>query len=484
MIGRWRNWPLKRKLLFLTLFTSTLGIALVCLCLVVLENNSYRKQMESELHAIASILAEQSAAAVLFEDQGQLNNILSSLQIIDTIQLACVFNAENSLLSSLGETDDTACPDLAIPPALGFQADYYQLLVPIVIDAESVGKFYLRSHLQMLRQHIRYFVLATTGIGLLILLFLVLVALRLQRIISQPILDLSEVAGRIAQEHDYSIRAPISGRDELGRLGSVFNEMIATIQSQNQRILDSQKVLERKVEERTSELSLANRELEAFSYSVSHDLRQPLRAIDGFSQALEEDCTEQLDQTGRDYLHRIRAAANRMGHLIDGLLVLSRVSRQPLELETVDLSAMLAEIAEDLSQTTDKLPTQVLIQPDMNVGGDGRLLRIAFQNILENAWKYTARKEERIVEITARTGQHFATIAVKDNGAGFDMKYVDKLFVAFNRLHTPAEFTGTGIGLATVYRVIRRHHGDVSAESAPGEGATFYINLPLPTQGS
>lgn len=483
MIGhwRWRYWPLKTKLLFLTLFTSTLGIVLVCASLIVVENRNYRAQLESELHVIAGILAEQSAAALVFEDTEQLTSIISSLRKIDTIKQACVFDASATLMSSLVSQDSTACPDINAPLQLGFVGDYYQLMLPVTLDEETVGHLFLTSHLGVLRAHIRTFIFVALGIGVFIQLVLVFVAFRLQRVVSRPILELSGAAERIAQEHDYSIRAPVSGNDELGRLGITFNEMIGTIQQQNRRILESRAGLERTVEDRTSQLSMANRELEAFSYSVSHDLRQPLRAIEGFGQALEEDCADQLNETGKDYLRRIRAASVRMGSLIDGLLVLSRVSRQPMENQRLNLSEMLREITDELNDISDPLPTEVCIQQGIWVTGDGRMLRVAFQNLLENAWKYSAKEERRVVEVSATSGPKYTTIVVQDNGVGFDMRYVEKLFVAFNRLHTPSEFGGTGIGLATVYRVIRRHHGDIFADSKLGKGARFYVRLPVLT---
>lgn len=475
---RWRYWPIRIKLLFLTMLVSTLGIALVCVSLIVLENRNYRDQMESELHVIASILAEQSAAALLFEDRDQLRSISSSLRQIETITQACVYDAADMLLTFLNNPEKVACPDLSTAPVMGFEANAYKLMVPVTLDQEVLGYIYLNSHLKVLQSHIQSFVMAAFGIGLLIQLLLLFVAYKLQRIVSHPILALSDTAEQIAIEHDYSIRAPVSGHDELGRLSATFNEMISTIQLQNRRILESRDSLERKVEERTAQLSLANRELEAFSYSVSHDLRQPLRAIEGFSQALEEDCEEQLNDLGKDYLRRVRAASVRMSNLIDGLLVLSRVSRQTVETESVDLTTLLQEICDELSSLGDPLPTEIHIQPGMAVTGDSRMLRVAFQNLLENAWKYSSKKDRRHIEVTATSNSDGSVVKVQDNGAGFDMKYVEKLFVAFNRLHTPSEFGGTGIGLATVYRVIRRHHGDVWAESELGKGATFYVKLP------
>ncbi|MBW4934813.1 ATP-binding protein [Marinobacter sp. F4206] len=479
---RWQYWPLKTKLLLLTLSISTLGILLVCTSLVVVENENYQEQLESELHVITDILTEQSAAALLFEDDQQLNTIISSLRQIGTIEQVCVFNVSGEVVSELNSSGGAGCPDLGGAPQVGFVGDFYRLLEPVTLDGDTVGHFYLMSRLEVLREHIRAFIVVTFSIGIVIQMALAWVALRLQRLVSEPIFELSNAAQRIAREHDYSIRVPVYGKDELGHLGIAFNEMIGTIQQQNLRILESRDELERTVADRTSELSLANRELEAFSFSVSHDLRQPLRAIEGFGQALEEDCGDQLNETGRDYLSRIRTATVRMGGLIDGLLVLSRVSRQAMEIKQLDLSVMLEEIVDELRETTDSLPTHVQIQRGIRVVGDERMLRVAFQNLLENAWKYTSKNDQRRIDVTACEAPDSITVAIQDNGVGFDMKYVEKLFVAFNRLHTPSQFIGTGLGLATVDRVVRRHFGEVYADSSVDRGACFYVKFPSSMQ--
>lgn len=484
MISLWRDWRLKTKLLFISLFTSGLGISLVCASLIVVENQNYRQRLESELHVIAGILAEQSAAALVFEDDEQLTTIIGSLRRIQAIQQACVYDSRGNLLSALESQDSRPCPSLNGELQEGFVGNTYRLLMPVTLDGEPVGQLFLSSTLEVLQKHLQTFVWVTAAIGLVILAALVFLALRLQRIVSDPILKLSATAEQIARDHDYSLRAPVSGTDELGRLGHSFNDMIGTIEQQSLRILESRDNLERIVEARTAELSLANRELESFSYSVSHDLRQPLRAIEGFGQALEEDCADELNHEGKDYLRRIRAASVRMGSLIDGLLILSRVSRQPMENEVVDLTELLREITDELVNMGETVPTRVDIQPGMKVPGDSRMLRVAFQNLLENAWKYSAKSSERVVSVTStRVAGDFLAIEVRDNGVGFDMRYVDKLFVAFNRLHAPSEFGGTGIGLATVFRVVRRHHGDISATSEPGQGASFVVKLPVHRNG-
>ena len=224
-------------------------------------------------------------------------------------------------------------------------------------------------------------------------------------------------------------------------------------------------------------LETVNKELEAFSYSVSHDLRAPLRAIDGFSKALVEDYGEQFDATGRDFLGRVRAAAQRMGLLIDDLIKLSRVSRADLAIEEIDLSALAAEAAQQAGAGAEEGAIEFEIAPGLVATGDARLLRVALDNLFGNAVKFSAgRKPARIVfGRTEADGQN--AYFVRDNGVGFDMKYADKLFGAFQRLHHAAEFPGTGIGLATVQRIIHRHGGRVWAESAPGAGTTFFFTL-------
>ena len=236
--------------------------------------------------------------------------------------------------------------------------------------------------------------------------------------------------------------------------------------------------LEARVQDRTAQLRAANKELEAFSYSVSHDLRAPLRAIDGFSRALEEDCAGALDEEGRQHVGRVRNAAQRMGNLIDDLIHLSRVTRAELRLEPVDLTAAAGEIVETLRETHPGREVEVTVHQTPGVRGDPRLLWILLQNLLGNAWKFTARTDAPRVEFGFDPGAEGGAFFVRDNGAGFDMRYAGKLFQAFQRLHAAEEFEGTGIGLATVQRVLLRHGGRGWAEARPGEGATFWFTLP------
>jgi PAS domain S-box-containing protein len=234
---------------------------------------------------------------------------------------------------------------------------------------------------------------------------------------------------------------------------------------------------EQEIVMRSMELEAANKELESFSYSVSHDLRAPLRGIEGFSQALEEDYQHQLDQTAKDYLRRIRAATHRMGELIDDLLNLSRVTRAEMYREQVDLSRLASEILQEFTAHEPARRISLQVSPGLKAEGDVRLIRVALQNIIGNAWKFTSKLAEPQIEIseTHLNGDH--VYFVRDNGVGFDQAYASRLFGAFQRLHTVSEFPGTGIGLATVQRIIHRHGGRVWAEGIVDRGATVYFTL-------
>ena len=229
--------------------------------------------------------------------------------------------------------------------------------------------------------------------------------------------------------------------------------------------------------ERTVALEAANRELEAFSYSVSHDLRAPLRGIDGFSQALLEDYVNKLDEQGKDYLTRIRSASQRMGHLIDDLLNLARFTRAEIRREAVNLSEIAKSLVAELAQREPERHVTFEIGEGLEVKGDPRLLRVALENLFRNAWKFTSKHPRARIEFGVAQRDGKPTYFVRDDGAGFDMAYKAKLFGAFQRLHKATEFYGTGVGLATVQRIVRRHGGEIWAEGEVEKGATFYFTL-------
>jgi PAS domain S-box-containing protein len=243
------------------------------------------------------------------------------------------------------------------------------------------------------------------------------------------------------------------------------------------RDMTDRKAIEEKMAAQNTQLESTNRELEAFCYSVSHDLRAPLRGIDGFSQALLEDYAGQLDNKGKEYLQRVRAAVQRMGALIDDLLDLSRITRTEMRREAIDLSQIAQSIADELRGTQPDRTAEFVITPGLQVQADPRLIRVVLENLLRNSWKFTSKRENTRIEFGRTAANGHSAFFVKDNGAGFDPNYSSRLFGAFQRLHSASEFPGTGVGLATVQRVILRHGGKIWAESDVDRGATFFFEL-------
>ena len=247
--------------------------------------------------------------------------------------------------------------------------------------------------------------------------------------------------------------------------------------TERKRAEESIRQLNIDLQKQSDQLQAANKELEAFSYSVSHDLRAPLRSIDGFSQALQEDYADKLDSEGKDHLRRVRASTQRMGQLIDDMLNLSRITRGEMRCESIDLTAMAEVIAADLQKTAPGRDVEFVISEGLVVQGDARLLRIMLDNLLNNAWKYTSKQPRARIEVGFAQNNGQSAYFVRDDGVGFDMAYAGKLFGAFQRLHGMAEFSGTGIGLATVQRIIHRHGGRVWAQGKVDQGATFYFTI-------
>ena len=289
-------------------------------------------------------------------------------------------------------------------------------------------------------------------------------------------------------------RIGLSTQDEIGELARAFdlmaeqlgeitvsrNELIKEIEERTRAedaLRNLKDELEMRVERRTAELTAANRELEAFSYSVSHDLRAPLRSIDGFSKILLDKYLDRLDERGQNYLARVSRAATKMGDLIDDLLKLSRIGRARLNRKRVDISELAQSVAGDLRLSDPDRSVRVEIASGMTARADASLLRIALENLIGNAWKFTAKDPDGRIEIGGTTINDRSVFYVRDNGAGFEMAYVDKLFEPFQRLHTMEEFPGSGIGLTIVKRIITRHGGDVWAESAVGKETTIYFTM-------
>ena len=483
-----------RQLRWLSILGSGTALLAASLALLSFQLHEVRGSLVRRLETVAELIAFNSAAAVDFNDAEAAATMLSSLKtrpemisagIVVKGHIFAVYRRRNAMLPD---------PDLLHMRA-GYRFTDHELIVvrPISSEGRLLGTLFIRSDLSEIEGTWRRFAAITGVVAIPALLIAILISQLPQRTISRPILKLASLAAAVSSEKDYSIRAPTArSAAEIEQLVGTFNHMLAEIQRQHVEIQDARATLEQRVADRTWELKLrteqlevqgrelaaANKELESFSYSVSHDLRAPLRAIDGFSQALLADYRERaLDQRGIHFLERVRAGTLKMSRLIDDMLHLARVTRSTLERRDLDITALAEEVAADLARRNPDRQVRCVIESGLRASADSHLLTILFENLLGNAWKFTGNREGAHVEVGQVSNEGEPVFFVRDNGAGFDMAYADKLFGPFQRLHHESEFEGTGIGLATVKRIITRHGGLVWAKAFEGEGATFYFTL-------
>jgi signal transduction histidine kinase len=488
-----RDWPIKRKLTAILLLISGLVLLLTSAAFVTYQVLTFRQSTRIHLYTRARILAANSTAALAFANEADGTEVLSALKFDPHMVAAALYDQNGHLFAKYpADVASGALP--AAPEPDGYRFDGARLLVFVPVAQgtnKRLGTLYIVSDTKAVSDTLRLSgIIALVVLGIALLLAYGLAAV-LQGRISAPILALAETAATVSAHQDYSVRAPKLGEDELGTLTDAFNQMLARIEEQKKELQQYATELEQRVAERTHELEhrhealrrnaaellAANNELDAFAYSVSHDLRAPLRSIDGFSQVLLEDFADKLGEAGRDSLQRVRGASQRMATLIDDLLKLARITRAEFRAERVDLTGMAREIVAEIQRTTPDRHVEFAITSGLEAQGDSRLLRVVLDNLLRNGWKYTGKRPDPRVEFTAINENGGRVFVIKDNGAGFDMKYADKLFGVFQRLHSAAEFEGTGVGLATVRRIINRHGGRIWAEGTVNQGAAFYFTL-------
>jgi signal transduction histidine kinase len=348
----------------------------------------------------------------------------------------------------------------------------------IIFEGSPQGVVYISARLTEIGQRARHYLVIAGLILVLCMLAALLISALSRRLIAQPIASLAETARSISREHDYSVRATESSDSvEISVLTRSFNEMLQQIQQGEAALRQSRDQLEQRVEERTAELSAANRELEAFSYTVAHDLRGPLDSIAGVGYLLSSAPT-QLDQNSREMVQRLQESTRNMAALIDDLLNFARASTTPVKRDRVDLSEMAQKIAADLQRNDPSRQVDFRIDNLPPIEADAALVRIALDNLLRNAWKYTSHHPRACIEFGAKAIDDRTVYFVRDDGAGFDSSRAAEIFQPFHRLHSKAQFAGTGVGLATVQRILARHGGEIWAEGAVEKGATFFFTLP------
>lgn len=590
---------IKRKIMTVTMLTSVIVLAVAVAAFLIYDLASFRQSTLRSLQTLAGVTADNSTAALAFGNEKDAAETLSSLRLEPQIVAACLYDSNGKLFVRYPTNlADASFPATAQVDGYRFDGGHLFLFQRVGRDKNLLGNLYLESDLRYFYQRVKIY----SAIAALIMFGSLVVALmlsnRLQKRISDPIIELAATAKKVSERRDYSVRAPKLPPDELGVLTDAFNEMLARVEQhaitsaflsaivessddaiigkdpsgkivswnlgaermfgytaaemvgfpidrliapdrpdEEQRILENAKKgetrlyetvrirkdgtpvdvslsvsairnaqgdivgvssiarditerkrseekilqlnaeLEHRVQVRTAELTSANQELEAFTYSVAHDLRAPLRHIDAFTRILQEDFAGSFPPEAAQLLDTIRRGSENMSRLVNDLLNLAHVGRQEMKRERTPLNALIEEVVSDMKRETEGRSIEWRIATLPTVEGDPGLLKQVFANLLSNSVKYTRPRQNAVIEIGLREMNDEKVIYIRDNGVGFNMKYANKLFGVFQRLHRSEEFEGTGVGLAIVERVIKRHGGHIWAESELDKGATFYFTL-------
>ena len=474
-----KDMPIRRKLMRIITLIIGLVLLVTSITFFIYEVYSFRITTREKLSTIGKIISANSTAALAFDYHEDAKEILAALKAEPHIVAAAIYDRNGALFVQYSPGGDI--PDLpAKPGEQGYRFIHSHLegFQPVVEDSRPLGTLFLRSDLGGMMQRMRIFGVVAFLVVILSFSLAYLLSRRLQESISAPILALAETARVVSERKDYSVRAIRTGKDELGSLTDAFNNMLVQIQAQNRALTGFNQNLEQKVRDRTAQLEGANKELEAFSYSISHDLRAPLRGIIGFASILEEDYGSKLDEEARRITGIIRNNTLKMGRLIDDLLTFARMGRKDIEKTNIPTTALVNEVIQEIAPADKNGHIEWTVGPIPDVKGDIQTLRQVWINLLTNAVKYSAKNEKPHIEIGSFRREKQTAFFVKDNGVGFDEKYKDKLFKVFQRLHSADEFEGTGVGLAIVEKIVSKHGGKVWVEAALGKGASFYFSLP------
>jgi signal transduction histidine kinase len=479
-----RGRSISARLTRMNLMVGGLALVLACASFFGYDLLSFRQSLIGSLATESQIIGANTVSALTFDDQQAATATLSALRNAPHVIAAAVFTSDGVLFASYTREGHAA---VSIPPRLApgeMSARWSEgsnILVGsrIAFRGQSIGTVYILAETSEVLTRAKHYAAISAFILMLCLLCALVVTSHFRRLLASPLIDLAQTARVVTVKKDYSTRA----RDDAGEVEEVsvlvssFNEMLGQIEERDRALQQAKEELEKRVEERTAELRAANKELEAFSYSVAHDLRGPLDVIGNIGYLLQHTAGP-LDEASRELVEQLLLGTRRMSGLINDLLHLSRATSTGLHTGPIDLSEMAQSIADDLQQTEPERSVEFRIARGARVIADKNLLRVALENLLGNAWKYTSKLDRTLIEFGVSRNGGDCVYFVRDNGAGFDPHFADRLFEPFQRLHTQKEFPGTGIGLATVERIIGRHGGRVWAEGQVDRGATIYFTLP------
>ncbi|HEV2135669.1 MAG TPA: ATP-binding protein [Terracidiphilus sp.] len=481
----WNARTISGKLTRINVLMSGVALVLAYVSFLAYDLYTLRGNLISTVTAEAGIVGENSVTALMFDDQQAATTTLSALQSSPEIQWAVIVRPDGTVFARYVRNASNL-PVLGRKLAPGQRLAYWQRGLGILLarriefQGKPLGDVYLLAETADLARSATEFGLISAGILLLCFLIAMLVTSAIRRLLTEPLSSLAETAQAVSRERDYSVRAktPRSG-DELAALVQSFNEMLDQIQERDRALEQSRTDLEERVRERTAELTAANKELEAFTYSVAHDLRGPLQQINNIGFLLEqaEEQFPTMPQT-RSLIEKLSSGTKRMSMLIEDLLNLSRASSTPLHRTPIDLSNMVEEMVGRLQAENGERQVKIKVEKGARAIADEGLVQVVLENLLSNAWKYTSKTLAAEISFGYTEEPAGPVFFVQDNGAGFNPQYADRLFKPFQRLHSQNEFPGTGIGLTTAYRIIARHGGRIWAKGKVNGGATFYFTLP------
>jgi signal transduction histidine kinase len=478
-----RDYSIPKKLTWMNMLVSGTALLLAGAGLFAYDFYVFRTGTVRDLGIQAQIIGSNSISAVVFDDPHAAEKTLSALQAAPHVMSAEIYTPDGRAFAGYRrDRGDPPPPPPSIPDGqtqvFQFDSGQVSLVRLITFQGTPSATVYMRSDLRAFHDSEKNFALIVGVVFLLSLAAAMRMSSSTRRSIADPIVSLAATAQMVLNEKDYSVRAPANPeRNEIAVLISTFNEMLAQIQARDAALGEAHDSLERQVQERTAQLNAANADLESFSYSVSHDLRAPLRHIDGFSKILLEEYGSTMEAEAQQYLNRIRSGAVRMAQLIEDLLKMAKIGREKLTCVPTDLNSLLQDVRADLQPECQGRQIEWLIGELSSVECDPGLVKQVFANLISNAVKYSRRREIAVVEVGQIEEDGMPVLFVRDNGAGFDERYADKLFGVFQRLHRAEEFEGTGVGLSTVRRIIKKHGGEIWAKSRVNEGATFFFTL-------
>ena len=479
----WNPRTIAGRLTRMNVIVSATALLLAYVAFLGYDLYTLRQDLIGSLSTEAAIVGANSVTALLFDDQQAAESTLEALHQSPHVLWAVIVRPDGAPFAQYTR-DASIHPDLtqALLPAEGrrtwMSGSNVLLGSRIVFEGKPAGAVYLLAETTALKQSALDFGLLSAGILGLCFVIALLVTSATRNLITAPLSGLAETAQIVSRDKDYSVRAGMPrSTDELSFLVQSFNEMLEQIQVRDREVAAARVVLEQRVQERTAELTAANKELEAFSYSVAHDLRGPLQHIGNVAFLLQSIVdTSRADERG--LIDKLFDGSRRMSGLIDDLLNLSRATSTPLRRTAIDLGHMAEGILDVLKLEAPERGVSIKIARGARAFADEGLLQVVLQNLLGNAWKYTSKKDPAQIELGWKEAAEGTVFFVCDNGAGFDARYADRLFRPFQRLHSQSEFPGTGIGLATAARIIGRHGGRIWAESTVDRGATFFFTLP------